>query len=82
MVLKPAFGDNPLMQLAFRDFVFWLWDQEVYRRLFETETKTPPLLAAKTPLEAMIDEATGANGEYVEKFVEWAIKTQWGEEEK
>lgn len=78
--VKPAYcEDNPVMQLAFRDFVLFLWEDQDARLAFEKESGMPPLAKATSPFDKLIDQATGLESAYVEKFIEWAIKTQWGE---
>lgn len=79
--LWPEFvRDNPVMAVAFRDFVLFLWEQPDAHQAFQKDTGTAPLREAKCGLDKMIDEATGVGRRYAEHFAEWVIKTQWGEE--
>jgi hypothetical protein len=78
--MKPVFIDHPLMQVAFRDFVLWLWDEPDMRAAFEKDTGTVPLREPRCQLDVMIDQAAGVNRAYADKFMEWAVK-QWGEDE-
>lgn len=34
---------------------------------------------AQTPIERMVDEATGADARFIEEFVRWMNRTIWGE---
>ncbi len=77
---KPAFiEDNPVMQVAFRDFMNWAIRQPDIIAQFEAESgrKWRP-----APIEAMIDKATGHNhpAETAHAFAAWAIVQLWGAE--
>lgn len=79
----PAYSKSLLMQIAFRDFIMWLWSEPAMRRAFENDTGMPPIHDTgrlPTPIDLLIDKVAGVHEKYAEAFVEWAIKTQWGEE--
>lgn len=79
--LYPAhIRDNPIMQIAFRDFMDWIWREDGAHEAHCKATGMAPL-ATGSPIDAMIDKATGHGDAYARSFVDWAIKTQWGEEE-
>ena len=70
---------NPVMEVMFAAFVQRAWQQEGMRQEFEQDTRTPPL--GSSGINAMVDEATGLRGRYVEGFIRWLIVNQWGEQE-
>lgn len=77
--LQPAYvKDNPVMVSAYASFIDWIWRQEEARKRFERETRTPPLRAAKSPIDAAIDQALGVEDSYMKAFIRWATVTQWG----
>jgi len=79
--MKPAYIENNLvMQLAFRDFVMFAWEDKKMRAEFERETGMKRTPAPTSPLEVMVDEATGVHSEYANAFFAWAVK-QWGDED-
>jgi hypothetical protein len=78
--VKPAFvDDNPIMAGAFAGFMDWLWRQDGAHEQFCAETGHTPWIASKSGLDALILKATGFEEKYTAAFVEWAIKTHWGE---
>ena len=80
--IQPAYiRDNPIMQGAFAAFIDWIWRQDGAHQQFTEETGERRPKPPANGLERMIDEATGHSDAYMGKFVEWAIKTQWGTEE-
>lgn len=70
---------NPLMELAFRDFVFFAWSDPEFRADFEKSTGMC-LSLPRSPLESMIDKATVRLNSTLAAFVEWVIKEHWGVE--
>lgn len=73
----PAFiRDNPIMQIAFRDFMTWIWSQDPAHKAFQEASGMPPL--ATQFIDVKIDEATGYMAKYAAAFTEWAVDTQWG----
>lgn len=80
MSKQPKFygqGD-PLMEATFASFVQWAWRDEKTREAFENETG---MRIARSPIDAMIDEATGYQGEVMEAFARWVIVNVWGKAE-
>jgi hypothetical protein len=70
------------MQLAWRDFVMWAFEQPEIRADFEAATGTPALPGKPSSvLDLMIDDATGVNESYAGKFLEWATDNLWDSDE-
>lgn len=65
---------------AWRGYVEWAFKQPEAQEAFTAETGLLWPAAATSPLDQMIDEATGATDKTVEAFVLWASR-QWGIEE-
>lgn len=76
--IKPFGSGDPLMESAFRDFVFFAWDQPEIRAEFEKETSMSLPPPNQSPIDSMIDEATGARGAVMVAFIEWIIREHWG----
>ncbi len=70
---------NPVMEIAFRDFVSWAWEDPATRAAFEADTGMKLPKPATTGLDRLIDEATGHYEEVVEAFTRWVIANVWGE---
>jgi hypothetical protein len=75
----PAFiRDNPIMQIAFRDFMHWIWAQEPAHEAFRGASGMPSLAKG---LGGTIDVASGYMAAYAAAFTRWAVETQWGAED-
>jgi hypothetical protein len=61
--------------LAWRDFVLWAWREPKLRAQF---IKATGVELDVSPLDAAIDDATGAREERVSQFVEWVTREHWG----
>jgi hypothetical protein len=70
-----------LMQVAWRDCLLWSIHskQPDFMAAFTAETglSFPP--SPKSPIEAMIDHATGANEAIASRYVEWFNENVWGD---
>lgn len=66
---------DPLMEAMFGSCVRWAWENPETRRAFEQETG---MRSAGSPIEAMVDDATGYDEEVAEAFVHWVIGNVWG----
>lgn len=87
---RPAVGQHDeareiFNEIAWRDFITFAFDQPEARAAFEAESGMKWRSAPSSPLDAMIDKATGydaqsAADEYVKAFTLWATRTQWGVE--
>ena len=53
--------------IAWRDFIQWAFGNAELRREFEKSTGTPRL--GTSPLDVLIDQATGFQPDYFKKFV-------------
>lgn len=70
--------DTPdFMAQAWVDCLRWAASDADVLRQFETATGVY-MRAARSALDQMIDEATGANRDYFEKFVVWFNEHIWG----
>ena len=77
----PDYSDNPVLSIAFVDFVRFALSDDDMRQAFEADTgeSFAPLIKA-TPLERAIDQATGREAEILAAFVDWVTVNHWGEE--
>jgi hypothetical protein len=66
-----------LMDIAWRDFVVWAFGQKEIISVFNKKTRNQ-LLCKKSPIDFMIDEATGKTESDIEQFVFWVTKELWG----
>lgn len=68
-----------IMQLAWRDCLLWSVTSKDpdFLAIFRTENGLPP--SPRTPLDAMIDDATGVMDGVGEKYIEWFNKNVWGD---
>ncbi len=69
---------HPLMQIAWRDCLLWACTFEPIVKQFRDETGNAWEFG-KTPIERMVDKATGAETEYCREFVEWFNANVWGD---
>lgn len=78
-------SEDDFQTLAWRDFILFAWDSPEMRAAFEKSTKLKLLNPPVSPLEAMIDKATGASEDvasvYVQSFIAWVTVWHWGLEE-
>lgn len=66
-----------LMELAWRDCLFWACGFEPIQQQFAAETGRP--LDVKTRgIAAMVDEATGYRNSEMRRFIEWFNENVWG----
>jgi hypothetical protein len=75
MALAPT---NDLMLAAWVDCLSWAISHKPAMTAFRAETGinwTP----ARSPIEQMIDKATGAEVHFMEQFARWVNRTIWGE---
>lgn len=68
---------DPLMALAWRDALAWAASEPEAIAAF-TEATGVRWTPAPTPLDRMIDDATGANEAVFVRFVEWFNDIVWG----
>ena len=59
------------LQAAFEGYVHFVSTQPAAITAFLEEN--PGFSAPKSPMDAMIDEATGRNREWAQKFVDWCL---------
>lgn len=76
---QPAFVDNPVMQIAFRDYVMFLWGQTEAHDAFREQTGMAKPKPPASRIGAMIDEATGVQDAYALAFLDWTVREHWGE---
>lgn len=69
-----------LMQVAWSDYLAFAVQSEEVKQAFERETGIAFPAVPESPLDAMIDDATGYRDAVIRDFAYWATLTQWGEE--
>lgn len=71
----------PVMHQAFVDFISFAIDKEEFREAFKKDSGIDlDAVVPKTPLDAMIDEASGFRDSIFTAFIEWVTKNHWGVE--
>jgi hypothetical protein len=78
--IKPIGHGEPVMEIMFGQFVMWAFSEPEFRKAFEDHSGMK-LPGNSSPLEAMIDKATGFQDAVLHAFIEWCIKEHWGEAE-
>ena len=76
--LAPPETDDPLMLAAWVDCLRWAIQEPYIIKWFRAETGnqwTPGL----TPIESMIDDATGVAHDFIVSFVVWFNFNVWGQ---
>lgn len=56
-----------------------LWNEPDCHKAFCEQTGAMPLALGGSPIERMVDEATGRDREYMLKFAKWVTEFHWGE---
>lgn len=74
--------DHPVNISAWIGFLNWAIGVEELRQQFTEETGILIPTAPRTPLEAMIDEATGYQDDWMRKYVVWVSEAYWGAEDE
>lgn len=69
----------PLMQAAWYSALMHATGDPAMRDAFIAETGIAIPGAPTTPMEKMIDDATGAKGEYLTAFIRWFNANVWGD---
>ena len=77
---KLAYRNDPIMAAAWLSACQVGFERPEIRALFEADRGRPLSSPPKTPIEAMIDQATGAARAEAEEFVEWFNREVWGED--
>lgn len=72
---------HPLMQIAWRDCLMWAFTFNPIVKQFNEDTGCTFTMGG-SPIERMIDKATGADTEYCRQFVEWFNANVWGESDE
>lgn len=76
--------DDFFQELAWRDFMTFAIGHKEFLDQFEKETGRKPPTPAKSPMDAMIDEATGHQEKSMKQFTDafaiWATVNLWGVE--
>lgn len=78
--LADLMPSDPLMIAPWLGCLEWAMSRTDFLEAFHEDTgnqwkRTP----AKSPLERMIDEATGANLAYLRAFIQWHNENLWGD---
>lgn len=69
---------DPLMQIAWVDCLRWCCSDPMMLKLFEEHTGIKYSLP-RSPIDAMIDKATGIDEHVFESFVKWFNEEVWGD---
>lgn len=69
---------NPLLEIAWHDFVMWCYDQKEYTDAFEKDTGQK--LIGRNFIEQLIDQQTGAENELFFSFARYITEKVWGME--
>lgn len=77
--LMEAMPADPLMAMAWRGCLEWACGHPEVLKAFEEETGTR-YVAPRTPLDRMIDAATGADESVARAFVQWFNANIWGDD--
>ncbi len=73
---------DPLTEAAWFGFIRWAIGHPEIRARFQTETGLSlDSLDRRSPIEAMVDKATGYRDDAIGRFVEWATREIWGLED-
>ena len=80
MADRVAYPDNPVMALCFAGFLRWSFEHADTLDAFRNATGIDPFWTEKrSPIDAMIDGATGRETQQIDAFVDWLIENVWGE---
>ena len=63
--------------IAWRDFVLFAWAEPNIRAQFTAATGLR-VTPATSPIDVLVDDATGATASVLTKFVEWVTREHWG----
>ena len=69
--------DNPLLIIAWRDCLFWSVANPAIMLAFRSDTGID-WVNAVTPLESMVDEATGRIHAQAATYIRWFNSNVWG----
>jgi hypothetical protein len=78
-LIDPYIPANPIMAQAWVDCLRWSVTEPEILAAFRAATGSDYSPGA-TPIERMIDQATGRDREFVEQYVAWFNENVWGEE--
>lgn len=65
--------------VAWRDGLAWAVEEPEILKSFRDATGVD-LVTARSPIEHLVDEATGKRRDDLERFVDWFTDTIWGSE--
>lgn len=83
MTLIPLGAESPPKMMGFLSFLMFSASQPECRELFKKETGHDlDKLLNRTPIDEMIDQATGHEKTVFIAFADWITKTAWGVEEE
>lgn len=81
--VRPQELQEVFMEIAWRDFILWAYRFPEIRSAFTAATGKSLYTPPRTPLDAMIDQATkydSDSAQTLDEFVRWVTKEYWGEE--
>lgn len=66
---------------AWASFVQFAWTQDDAHKAFRGATGRPQRARTRSPLDVLIDNATGGSidEQYMTEFVDWVTREHWGE---
>lgn len=76
--IEDLMPSNALMHQAWTDCLLWAVGHAEIRKAFQKDTGIS-WQPSRSPIEQMIDEATGAEADHIEKFIRWFNQNVWGE---
>lgn len=80
MAQRVAYPDNPVMAVAFVGFIRWaMCEPEVLDHFNHATGIMPWWTQSMSPLDVLIDQASGYEADVVNKFVDWLVENYWGE---
>jgi hypothetical protein len=69
---------SDLMIIAWRDCLMWAQGEPEIRATFEAETGMKLPSDSASPIERMVDKATGYDAAWANAFIAWFNKNVWG----
>ncbi|WP_454915007.1 hypothetical protein [Xanthobacter sediminis] len=72
---------DAFMAIAWRDFIKWASTEKDLVAQFNSETGRRFMVHPRSPLEALVDAATGRASDDAEAFIEWVTVNWWGLDE-
>ncbi len=78
MSQRVVYPDSPFHAIAWRDCLAWAIENPEIRTAFMAETRIAFPNSAQTPIDHMVDAATGRDEFVIQRFIEWFNRMIWG----